>query len=199
MINISNISNQLPYLKFEKLYKEALAMQQPNIEAICISSFDNKNNESNSRFVNLKYIINDEWIFFSNYLGPKAREFDYCPNISALFFWHQTNIQIRIKAKIYKSPDEFSDNHFKQRDKGKNILAISSEQSKEIDSYEDFIDVYEQASKEISDTQKRPNCWGGYSFRPYYFEFWQGHNQRINKREAYIFKEDGWKKIFLQP
>ncbi len=199
MINISNISNQLPYLKFEKLYKEALAAQQPNIEAICISSFDVKNNESNSRFVNLKYIIDDEWIFFSNYLGPKAREFDYCSNISALFFWHQTNTQIRVKAKIYKSPNEFSDNHFKLRDKGKNILAISSEQSKEIDSYEDFIDVYEQASKEISDTQKRPNCWGGYSFRPYYFEFWQGHNQRINKREAYIFKEDGWKKIFLQP
>ena len=199
MINISNISNQLPYKKFEKLYKEALALQQPNIEAICISSFDKKNNESNSRFVNLKYIIDDEWIFFSNYQGPKAREFKYCSNISAVFFWHQINTQIRVKAKIYKSPIEFSDSHFKKRDKGKNILAISSKQSKEIDSYEDFLDAYEVASKEISDTQERPNYWGGYSFRPYYFEFWEGHSQRINKREAYILKEDSWKNIFLQP
>ena len=199
MINISNISNQLPYLKFEKLYKEALAEQQTNIEAICISSFDKKNNESNSRFVNLKYIIDDEWIFFSNYQGPKAREFEYCPNISAVLFWHQTNTQIRVKAKIYKSSIEFSDSHFKKRDKGKNILAISSKQSKEIESYEDFLDAYELASKEISDTQERPNYWGGYSFRPYYFEFWEGHSQRINKREAYILEEDSWKNIFLQP
>ena len=199
MINISDISNQKPYLKFKKLYKEALTAQQPNIEAICISSFDNKNKESNSRFVNLKYIIDDEWIFFSNYIGPKSKEFNYCPNISAVFFWHQTNTQIRIKAKIQKSPKEFSDNHFENRDKGKNILAISSEQSKEIDSYDDFIDVYEQASKKILNTQKRPNHWGGYSFRPYYFEFWQGHSQRINKREAYILEEDSWKNIFLQP
>ena len=31
-------------------------------------------------------------------------EFNYCPNISAVFFWHQTNTQIRIKAKIQKNP-----------------------------------------------------------------------------------------------
>lgn len=199
MINISKISNELPYLEFEKLYKDALAAEQPYIEAICISSFDNKNKESNSRFVNLKYIIDDEWIFFSNYLGPKAKEFDYCSNISAIFFWHQTNTQIRIKAKICKSSNEFSDNHFKQRDKGKNILAITSKQSKEIDSYEDFVDFYDHASKEIIDTQTRPKYWGGYSFRPYHFEFWQGHDQRINKREVYVFRENDWKKTFLQP
>ena len=71
--------------------------------------------------------------------------------------------------------------------------------TKEINSYNDFIDVYEQASKKILNTQKRPNHWGGYSFRPYYFEFWQGHNLRINKREAFIFEKDVWKNIFLQP
>ena len=42
MINISNISNQLPYVKFAKFYNEALAAKQSNIEAVCISSFDDK-------------------------------------------------------------------------------------------------------------------------------------------------------------
>ena len=199
MINISNISNQLPYIKFAKLYNEALAAKQQNIEAICISSFDDKNKESNSRFVNLKYIINDEWIFFYNYMGPKGSEFKINPNISAAFFWQQTNTQIRVKAQISKSSSEFSDDHFKKRDKEKNILAISSNQSKKIDTYEDFLDVFEQASKVISDTTKRPDHWGGYSFRPYYFEFWQGHSKRINKREGYILKGDNWENFFLQP
>ena len=123
------------------------------------------------------------------------------------FFFQALNLKNLIIALIYlqysfgikQSPKEFSDNHFKHRDKGKNILAISSEQSKEINSYNDFIDVYEQASKKILNTQKRPAHWGGYSFRPYYFEFWQGHNLRINKREAFIFEKDVWKNIFLQP
>ena len=97
MINISDISNELPYMKFVKFYNEALEAKQPNIEAICISSFNIKKQESNSRFVNLKYITNDEWIFFSNYSSPKAHEFRDCSNISAVFFWHQTNTQIRIK------------------------------------------------------------------------------------------------------
>ena len=198
MINISNISNQLPYLKFEKLYKEALAEQQTNIEAICISSFDKKNNESNSRFVNLKYIIDDEWIFFSNYQGPKAREFESCPNISAVFFWHQTNTQIRVKAKIYKSSIEFSDSHFKKRDKGKNILAISSKQSKPIESYDRVKENYNKSLKN-DDLRKCPEHWGGFSFIPYYFEFWEGHVSRINKREVFDKIDGVWKHLFLQP
>ena len=44
-----------------------------------------------------------------------------------------------------------------------------------------------------------PDYWGGFIFTPYYFEFWEGHESRINKRE--IFKKiDGlWKQSYLQP
>ena len=199
MINISNISNQLPYVKFAKFYNEALAAKQSNIEAVCISSFDDKKKESNSRFVNLKYIIDDEWTFFSNYQGPKSEEFKHYPKISAAFFWNKTNTQIRLKAEIYKSSIEFSNDHFKNREKSKNILAISSQQSKQIDTYEDFLLIFDKASREIDNPKTRPNYWGGYSFKPYYFEFWQGHNHRINKREACILKDNDWESFFLQP
>lgn len=199
MINISDISNQMPYVKFVKFYNEALAAKQSNIEAVCISSFDYKKKESNSRFVNLKYIIDDEWTFFSNYQGPKSDEFKQYPKISAAFFWNKTNTQIRLKAEIYKSSIEFSNDHFKNREKGKNILAISSKQSKQIDTYEDFLLIFDKASREIDNPKTRPNYWGGYSFKPYYFEFWQGHNHRINKREACILKDNDWESFFLQP
>lgn len=199
MINISDISNELPYMKFVKFYNEALEAKQPNIEAICISSFNSEKQESNSRFVNLKYITNDEWIFFSNYSSPKAYEFRGCSNICAVLFWHQTNTQIRVKGNISESTSEFSDSHYKARDRSKNILAITSKQSERVDSYESFIDKYERASKDISDTSSRPIYWGGYSFKPYYFEFWQGHDKRINKREVYSFKNGNWENYFLQP
>ena len=51
MINIDNISSELPFQKFKETYEAALKANQANIEAICISSFSKKLNEVNSRFV----------------------------------------------------------------------------------------------------------------------------------------------------
>ena len=87
MINISNISNKSPYIKFKCLYKEALAAEQSNIEAICISSFDYENKESNSRFVNLKYIIDDEWIF----LDPVEYICDCKGDVCTKYVGHEYN------------------------------------------------------------------------------------------------------------
>ena len=44
-----------------------------------------------------------------------------------------------------------------------------------------------------------PEYWGGFSFVPYYFEFWQGHASRINKREVYELKNNDWDHYILQP
>ena len=199
MIDLSNISNELPYQKFKELYKNATKLNQPNIEAIGINSFDTLKNEPDARFVNLKFIINNEWIFFSNYLSPKANQFKHCDSVSGLFFWHKTNTQIRLKAKISKTTSKFSDDYFKNRDKCKNLLAISSEQSKKVKSYDHFISQYDEASHITKDTQIRPDYWGGYSFTPYYFEFWQGHNQRLNKREVFSFENNKWIQFIIQP
>ena len=40
-------------------------------------------------------------------------------------------------------------------------------------------------SLERDDLKKCPEYWGGFSFTPYYFEFWEGHKSRINKREVF--------------
>ena len=63
MISISEISKDEPYKKFVKFYKKALKNNQNLIEAILIASYDSNKNEVDARFVNLKYIINDEWVF----------------------------------------------------------------------------------------------------------------------------------------
>ena len=49
------------------------------------------------------------------------------------------------------------------------------------------------------DLKKCPDYWGGYSFTPYYFEFWEGHESRLNKREVYEKSDDSWKHLILQP
>ena len=137
MINIDKISNKKHYKIFKEFYRLALENNQDIIEAISISSFDKSSQEVESRFVNLKYIIDEEWIFFSNYLSPKSKQFDGHNQIAATIFWNSINVQIRMKAFIRKTNLNFSDKHFHSRDKKKNALAISSNQSNKINSYKD--------------------------------------------------------------
>ncbi len=198
MIKILNISKEEPYKIFRRYFDKALKAKQKNIEAISVSSFNKENNEVESRYVNLKYLIEDEWIFFSNFKSRKALDFKGHDQVSVLFHWSNIDTQIRMKAKIKKASSKISDEHFLNRDIKKNALAISSNQSQEINSYSDVIKNYELTLKNINN-ESRPSFWGGYSFTPYYFEFWEGHESRINKRMSFTLNNLVWNKKILQP
>tara|TARA_S200000501_G_C20504615_1_gene604158 strand:+ start:28 stop:624 length:597 start_codon:yes stop_codon:yes gene_type:complete len=198
MIEFKNISNETPYRIFKEKYEDSLNANQKIIEAICISSFSSKENEVNARFVNLKFVKDKEFIFFSNYKSPKSRDFLSHDQITALIYWNATNVQVRMKAKIKKTSKEFNLEYFANRDISKNALAISSKQSNKIDSYEDVSINYEK-SLQKDNLQQCPEYWGGYSFIPYYFEFWEGHESRLNKREVFEKKNDNWNHFILQP
>ena len=198
MIQFNNLNQEIPYLLLKEKYDEAVDAGQKGIEAISISSYNKEISEVDSRYVNLKFISNDEFIFFSNYDSPKASSFNSHNQIAALVYWPSINTQIRMKATIKRTTDEFNQKYFYDRSEEKNALAISSNQSKPIDSYSQVKENYNKSLKN-DDLKKCPEFWGGYSFTPYYFEFWEGHESRLNKREAYEKSDDSWKHLILQP
>ena len=198
MIQFNNLNKDIPYQLIKEKYDEALNAGQKGIEAISISSFNKETNEVDSRYVNLKFISNDEFIFFSNYDSPKALSFNSHNQIAALVYWPSINVQIRMKAKVKKTSDELNQKYFYDRSEEKNALAISSNQSKPIDTYSQVKENYNKSLKN-DDLKKCPEFWGGYSFTPYYFEFWEGHESRLNKREVYEKSDDSWKHLILQP
>lgn len=198
MINFKKISNEAPYRVFKDYYDDAQKNKQKNIEAICISSYSKNTNEVNARFVNLKFIQDKKFIFFSNYNSPKAQDFFRHNQITALIYWQNINVQIRMKALIEKTSPELNQAYFKERDIKKNALSISSKQSSFINSYEEVQNNYKKVL-ESEDLLICPKYWGGYFFVPFYFEFWQGHSSRINKREIYELKDNEWIKGYLQP
>jgi pyridoxamine 5'-phosphate oxidase len=198
MIQFNNLNQEMPYLVFKEKYNESMNAKQKNIEAISISSYNREISEVDSRYVNLKFVTNDEFIFFSNYNSPKASSFNSHNQIAALVYWPSINVQIRMRAKIKRTTDEFNQNYFFDRSEEKNALAISSNQSKPINSYSQVKENYNKSLKN-DDLKKCPEFWGGYSFIPYYFEFWEGHESRLNKREVYEKSDDMWKHLILQP
>ena len=198
MILFNNLNQDKPYLLFKEKYDEAVKAEQKAIEALSISSYNTNMQEVDSRFVNLKFITNDEFIFFSNYDSTKASAFNSHNQIAALVYWASINVQIRMKAKIKKTSNEYNQKYFFDRSEKKNALAISSKQSKQIDSYNQVKENYNKSLKN-DDLKKCPAYWGGYSFTPYYFEFWEGHESRLNKREIYKRIDGVWEQSLLQP
>lgn len=199
MIKIINISEEIPYKIFLDLYNEALSARQKSINVIAISSYDTNLSKVCSRYVNLKYIQGNQWLFFTNYKSNKAHQFKNHEQIACLIYWNSIDVQIRIDATIKKCSHEISDRHFIKRGKDKNALAISSQQSQEIESYEKILSNYKNIFKN-QDLTKRPSYWGGYSFVPKEFEFWRGHKSRLNQRKLYTLMNDNeWSSKILQP
>ena len=198
-INI-NDNAEKPFQILKNFYYSALSKEQSAIEAIVISSLDTNKEYADARYVNLKYITNDSLIFFSNYESNKALQFDKNNNcmITAVFYWEKIDVQIRMRGHVMKSSKEFSDQHYINRDKNKNALAISSNQSRKISGYDEVVKNYEKTLSEDNLTM-RPHYWGGYSIKPVYFEFWEAHKYRLNKREVFEKKNNEWINYFLQP
>ena len=67
-----------------------------------------------------------------------------------------------------------------------------------VSSYEKVIENFENA-KINKNLKECPSHWGGFSFVPHYFEFWEGNENRVNKRTVYKKEENIWKKYYLQP
>ena len=198
MIVFSNLDSKEPFSIFRDTYNRALENNQKNIEACAISSFNKADKEINTRFVNIKNLDKNTFTFYSNYRSNKASDFESHNQISMTFFWNEIGSQIRIKAFIKKSDKRKSDTYFLKRNSDKNKLAILSKQSKPIQSYETLIEQYNTFDKN-KDLTVRPEYWGGYDCMPYYFEFWEGHDFRLNKRKEYSLQNSTWESKFLYP
>ena len=133
---------------------------------------------------------NDINIVFIKYVKALSKKYDFDENEAIAY--------MNLGENIEKTSKEYNQAYFVNRDKKKNALAIMSKQSNSIHSYESLKNNYEMIL-ENNDLTKCPDYWGGFSFIPFYFEFWEGHESRLNKRESYEYKNDEWAHGFLQP
>lgn len=198
MIKFIKLCSGEPYRLFVDYYESAFLNSQSNIESACISTFSKEHDEVDARFVNIKFLEKESFIFFSNYNSPKSQQIATHSQISAVFFWNSINVQIRIKANISRLNSKKSDKYFIDRSKEKNALAISSDQSKKIKSYELIKQKYHKVLLN-KNLKICPSYWGGFSFIPYSFEFWEGNDFRINKRKLFEKTQSDWKTSILEP
>jgi pyridoxamine 5'-phosphate oxidase len=152
-----------------------------------------------SRVVLMKDANEKGFVFFTNYDSRKGKHLAQNPNASLLFFWKESERQVRIEGSVSKVEASESDAYFYSRPEESRINAIVSPQSGTIPD-RDFLErsriEFINAGKEI----KRPEHWGGFILEPKYYEFWQGRVGRLHDRIIFCRGEnDIWKIKRLAP
>lgn len=153
-----------------------------------------------ARVVLLKGVDNGEFVFYTNYKSQKGVAIAMDNKVSALFYWAETQRQVRIVGNAEKVEEALSDAYFASRPYESQLSAIASPQSQPLSSREELEGMLNATRKKHPEgTTVRPKNWGGYKIKPVLIEFWQGGEHRLHDRITYKNSTSGWKKKRLAP
>ncbi len=190
-----------PFEQFQVWFDQNLKINKDDPTAMALATVDKKGMPAN-RIVLLKdYNQENGFSFYTNYDSRKAKQIKDNPKASLLFYWPQTERQIRIEGKIKKLSKAASEVYFHQRPRESQIGAWASEQSSSIPD-RNYLEKTVSDLTRFFDNHKQiplPPFWGGYTLMPSYFEFWQGRPNRLHDRIIYTLVKRSWKIGRLAP
>jgi pyridoxamine 5'-phosphate oxidase len=195
----SNVDSN-PFKQFAKWMDEAVKSDLLDPYAMCISTASKKGVPS-SRILYLRDIIDDTFVFYTNYNSSKGMEMSENPFASANFHWGELERQVNITGSIQKVEESVSDAYYKSRPKSSKIGAWASYQSKVLNNRSDLEDRIVELTKKYENTEDvpRPPHWGGYQLIPTKIEFWQGRPSRLHDRIVFYWEENSWTIKRLNP
>lgn len=157
-----------------------------------------------SRFVLLKSLDHEGFVWFTNYHSRKGKNLDENNRASLTFWWGDLQKSVRVEGIVKKVTESESDEYFRLRPRDAQIGAWSSSQSEEIGSREE-LEAKEAAMRENFknvDNIPRPPHWGGFRLIPLRMEFWKGRKSRVHDRLVFSRNEitdENWTLKRLQP
>ena len=187
-----------PLVLFEQWQKDANAAGLADPTGVVVATVQ-PDGSIRQRFVLLKGVSEDGFIFFTNYNSDKAAALAQNHRSSMLFPWNELDRQVSVSGKVEKIAESDSDAYFAARPRASQIAAWTSQQSQPIASRA-ALEAQYQATLERFDGNDvvRPPHWGGFRLVPERIEFWQGGEDRLHDRFVYQYA-NGWNRLRLQP
>lgn len=192
---------QDPVAFFQRWFEEARQSQALEPNACCLATASETGKPS-ARFVLLKGIDPDGFVFFTNYESRKAQELEANPWAAMTFFWAELERQVRIEGQVERATPEQNEAYFQSRPRGSQLGAWASPQSQILHSREQLEKRHQDFEARFSDMKiiPVPGYWGGYKLRPLSIEFWQGRPNRLHDRLFFTHEEEGrWSPMRLAP
>lgn len=193
------MNEQDPIRRFLDWFEEAKRREPdlPNAMALATAS---AGGAPSVRMVLLKDVDRRGFVFYTNLESRKAGELDAAGHAALLFHWKSLRRQVRVEGRAERVGDAEADAYFATRDRGAQIGAWASEQSRVMEGRHDLEKrVAKFAARFGLGTVPRPPFWSGYRVVPERIEFWSEGRFRLHEREVFIRSGDTWRTERLYP
>lgn len=200
-MNTRKIPNTIPdpIARFQRWYSEAKRKGAPQPEAMALGTVASKGLPS-VRFVLLKQVNQDGFVFFSDSRSRKGREMEATQRVAATFYWQLLGKQVRIEGKVETVSTAEADAYWATRPRPSQLSASASYQSAALASREILTARRAAlARKYRGKPVPRPKTWTGFRIVPDAIEFWTHKDNRLHHREVFTRTKRSWKSKLLSP
>jgi pyridoxamine 5'-phosphate oxidase len=177
--------NADPLALFAEWFEEAQKSEPDVPEAMTLATVGADGTPS-ARMVLLKDVDSEGFVFYTNYESRKGQQLLAHPKAALLFHWKSLKRQVRIEGSIAQTTVEEADAYFATRQRGSQIGAWASEQSRPLESrFALEKRVAEFGARYLVGSVPRPPHWAGFRLQPTLIEFWQDQAFRLHDRLEY--------------
>jgi pyridoxamine 5'-phosphate oxidase len=167
--------------------------------AMCLASHGLAGGVS-ARMVLLKACDENGFVFYTNLESDKGRQCAANPEAALTFHWKTIERQVRIEGRIEPVSSEEADAYFSSRDRGSQLGAWASDQSRPMSGKAELLARVARAEASYFASEvPRPPHWSGLRLVPHMIEFWVGRKSRLHDRYRHTLVNGEWQEQRLFP
>lgn len=181
-----------PIRRFKEWFEEAQKTEPDLPNAVALATADGAGRPS-VRMVLLKDVDDRGFVFYTNFESRKGKELAINGRAALLFHWKSLHRQVRIEGPASPVSDEEADAYFATRDRGAQIGAWASDQSRVMEgrlALEKRVATF--GAKFGLGKVPRPPFWSGYRVAPETIEFWSEGTFRLHERDVFSKNGNNW-------
>jgi pyridoxamine 5'-phosphate oxidase len=151
------------------------------------------------RFVMLRQLNEDGFVFFTDRRSRKGLELNRNSRAALALYWQPLGRQVRSEGRVEEISSAEADAYWTSRGRSRQLAASASHQSQPLRSRDDLLAKFRALAAKFPSGVPRSEYWTGFRLRPLAIEFWKQGRYQLHERERFTRNRKGWRQQLLQP